>query len=431
MFILLFVGFIFLILIRVPVSIAIGAAVLMTFLTSDFSDSLYIIPQQILEGVNKPSLAVVPFFIMAGNLMNVVGMTDRIFNFANSLVGHFKAGLAQVNVLSSMIFAGVSGAAVADCAGLGAIEIKAMKERGYKPEFAAAVTVCSAVVGPIIPPSIGLVIFAFLAQQSVERMFLAGMIPGIIIGLSLMLFNRLLAIKHNFPTQKKASSKEVISSAWDGILALVAPGIILGSILGGFVTATEAGVLACVYSMMLGLFYKTLNFSNLWKALTDTMLMTSVIMIIIGFSIAMGWLLAIEQVPQMIGYSIFALTESKNVFLALLLVFIILVGCVVEGVPAKLLLVPMLLPVIDSFGIDRVHFGIIIQLGLLIGIATPPMGIGLYIMVEVGKVPFEKVSLAVLPFMIPLMLVLILLTYIPELTLWLPNYVLGPDTPIN
>ena len=431
MFILLFVGFIFLILIRVPVSIAIGAAVLMTFLTSDFSDSLYIIPQQILEGVNKPSLAAVPFFIMAGNLMNVVGMTDRIFNFANALVGHFKAGLAQVNVLSSMIFAGVSGAAVADCAGLGAIEIKAMKERGYKPEFAAAVTVCSAVVRPIIPPSIGLVIFAFLAQQSVERMFLAGMIPGIIIGLSLMLFNRLLAIKHNFPTQKKASSKEVISSAWDGILALVAPGIILGSILGGFVTATEAGVLACVYSMMLGLFYKTLNFSNLWKALTDTMLMTSVIMIIIGFSIAMGWLLAIEQVPQMIGYSIFALTESKNVFLALLLVFIILVGCVVEGVPAKLLLVPMLLPVIDSFGIDRVHFGIIIQLGLLIGIATPPMGIGLYIMVEVGKVPFEKVSLAVLPFMIPLMIVLILLTYIPELTLWLPNYVLGPDTPIN
>ena len=431
MFILLFVGFIFLILIRVPVSIAIGAAVLMTFLTSDFSDSLYIIPQQILEGVNKPSLAAVPFFIMAGNLMNVVGMTDRIFNFANALVGHFKAGLAQVNVLSSMIFAGVSGAAVADCAGLGAIEIKAMKERGYKPEFAAAVTVCSAVVGPIIPPSIGLVIFAFLAQQSVERMFLAGMIPGIIIGFSLMLFNRLLAIKHNFPTQKKASSKEVISSAWDGILALVAPGIILGSILGGFVTATEAGVLACVYSMMLGLFYKTLNFSNLWKALTDTMLMTSVIMIIIGFSIAMGWLLAIEQVPQMIGYSIFALTESKNVFLALLLVFIILVGCVVEGVPAKLLLVPMLLPVIDSFGIDRVHFGIIIQLGLLIGIATPPMGIGLYIMVEVGKVPFEKVSLAVLPFMIPLMIVLILLTYIPELTLWLPNFVLGPDTPIN
>ena len=224
----LFIGFIAMILLRVPVAMAIGAAVMMAFATSDFSDSFYIIPQQILDGVNKPSLAAVPFFIMAGNLMNVVGMTDRIFTFANALVGHFKAGLAQVNVLASMIFAGVSGAAVADCAGLGAIEIKAMRERGYKPEFAAAVTVCSAVVGPIIPPSIGLVIYAFLAQQSVERMFLAGVVPGVIIGASLMIFNRILAIRHDFPTQPKASRREVLRSGWDGILALIAPGIILG-----------------------------------------------------------------------------------------------------------------------------------------------------------------------------------------------------------
>ncbi len=431
MFVVLFIGFIILILLRVPVSMAIGAAVLLTFATSEFSDALYIIPQQVLEGVNKPSLAAVPFFIMAGNLMNVVGMTDRIFNFANSLVGHFRAGLAQVNVLSSMIFAGVSGAAVADCAGLGAIEIKAMRERGYKPEFAAAVTVCSAVVGPIIPPSIGLVIYAFLAQQSVERMFLAGLVPGLIVGGSLMLFNRLLAIRHKFPTQERAPLSHVRHAAIDGILALIAPGIILGSILGGFVTATEAGVLACVYSMGLGMFYKTLTFERLWQALTDTMLMTSVIMIIIGFSIAMGWLLAIEQVPQQIGDAVFSITDSRYVFLAMMLVFIILVGCVVEGVPAKLMLVPMLLPVIDSFGIDRVHFGIIIQLGLLIGIATPPMGIGLYIMVEVGKVPFEKVTMAVLPFLVPLMIVLILITYFPQLTLWFPDLVLGPETSVR
>ena len=428
MFVVLFIGFIVLILLRVPVSMAIGAAVLLTFATSDFSDSLYIIPQQVLEGVNKPSLAAVPFFIMAGNLMNVVGMTDRIFNFANSLVGHFRAGLAQVNVLSSMIFAGVSGAAVADCAGLGAIEIKAMRERGYKADFAAAVTVCSAVVGPIIPPSIGLVIYAFLAQQSVERMFLAGLIPGLIVGGSLMLFNRILAIRHDFPTQERAPMSEVKRTAVDGVLALIAPGIILGSILGGFVTATEAGVLACVYSMGLGLYYRSLTKERLWQALTDTMLMTSVIMIIIGFSIAMGWLLAIEQVPQQIGDAVFSVTNSRYVFLAIMLVFIILVGCVVEGVPAKLMLVPMLLPVIDSFGIDRVHFGIIIQLGLLIGIATPPMGIGLYIMVEVGKVPFEKVTMAVLPFLVPLMLVLILITYVPQLTLWFPDLILGPET---
>lgn len=426
----LFIGFIALILLRVPVSMAIGAAVLLAFATSDFSDALYIVPQQILEGVNKPSLAAVPFFIMAGNLMNVVGMTDRIFNFANALVGHFKAGLAQVNVLSSMIFAGVSGAAVADCAGLGTIEIKAMKERGYKAEFAAAVTVCSAVVGPIIPPSIGLVVYAFLAQQSIERMFLAGVVPGLIVGLSLMTFNRLLAIRHNFPTQPKASRSEVVGSGIDGILALVAPGIILGSILGGIVTATEAGVLACLYSLALGACYRSLTFEKLWRALTDTMMMTSVIMIIIGFSIAMGWLLAIEQVPQQLGDAIFALTESRAVFLGLMLIFVLLIGCVVEGVPAKLMLVPMLLPVIDSFGVDRVHFGIVLQLALLIGIATPPMGIGLYIMVEVGKVPFEKVTMAVLPFLVPLIVVLILITYLPALTLWLPNLVLGPDTAV-
>jgi tripartite ATP-independent transporter DctM subunit len=426
----LFAAFIALILLRVPVSMAIGAAVLLAFAVSDFSDALYIVPQQILEGVNKPSLAAVPFFIMAGNLMNVVGMTDRIFNFANALVGHFKAGLAQVNVLSSMIFAGVSGAAVADCAGLGTIEIKAMTERGYKPEFAAAVTVASAVVGPIIPPSIGLVVYAFLAQQSIERMFLAGLIPGLIVGFGLMVFNRILAVKHDFPTQPRADLPTVVKTGADGVLALVAPGIILGSILWGLVTATEAGVLACLYTLVLGVAYRSLSFAKLWQALTDTMLMTSVIMIIIGFSIAMGWLLAIEQVPQILGGAIFSLTDSRAVFLALVMVFVLLIGCVVEGVPAKLMLVPMLLPVSDQFGVDRVHLGIILQLALLIGIATPPMGIGLYIMVEVGKVPFEKVTMAVLPFLIPLIVVLILIAYIPALTLWLPDLVLGPDTSI-
>ncbi len=423
----LFVGFIGLILLRVPVSMAIGAAVLLAFLTSEFSDALYIVPQQILEGVNKPSLAAVPFFIMAGNLMNAVGMTDRIFNFANALVGHFKAGLAQVNVLSSMIFAGVSGAAVADCAGLGAIEIKAMRDRGYSPDFAAALTVCSAVVGPIIPPSIGLVIYAFLAQQSVERMFLAGLVPGLIVGISLMIFNRVLVVVHDFPTQSRVPVRETLRRGVDGVLALVAPGIILGSILGGIVTATEAGVLACMYCIVLGVCYRTLTPARFWQALTDTMLMTSVIMIIIGFSIAMGWLLAIEQVPGRLGEAIFSLTDSRAVFLAVMLVFVLLVGCVVEGVPAKLMLVPMLLPITDSFGIDRVHFGIILQLALLIGIATPPMGIGLYIMVEVGKVPFERVAVAVLPFLIPLMVVLVMITYMPSLTLWLPDLVLGPE----
>jgi tripartite ATP-independent transporter DctM subunit len=423
----LFGTFIALILLRVPISIAIGTATVLTFLTSDFSNALQIIPQQMLEGVNKASLTAVPFFIMAGNLMNATGVTERIFAFANSLVGHLKAGLAQVNILSSMIFAGISGAAVADCAGLGAIEIKAMRERGYKPDFAAAITVASSVIGPLIPPSIGLVLYAFLAQQSIERMFLAGLIPGILVGLSLMLYVRVRAQFQDFPTQPRATVREVAGTAKHGFLALVAPAIILGSIMFGFVTATEAGVLACIYCILIGIWYKELTFRSFFAALSDTAMMTAVIMIIIAFSIAMGWLLAIDQTPQKLADFTFSFTENKNVFLGLLLIFIILVGCVVEGVPAKLILVPTLLPLIDAYGIDRVHFGIIIQLGLLLGIATPPMGIGLYIVAEVGRVRFEKVTMAVLPMLIPLVAVLLLLTYVPQTVTFLPDLILGPQ----
>ncbi|MCA0998201.1 TRAP transporter large permease [Alloyangia pacifica] len=423
----LFGTFIALILLRVPISIAIGTATVLTFLTSDFSTALQIIPQQMLEGVNKASLTAVPFFIMAGNLMNATGVTERIFAFANALVGHLKAGLAQVNILSSMIFAGISGAAVADCAGLGAIEIKAMRESGYKPDFAAAITVASSVIGPLIPPSIGLVLYAFLAQQSIERMFLAGLVPGILVGLALMIYVRIRAQFQDFPTQPRASAREVVGTAKHGFLALVAPAIILGSIMFGFVTATEAGVLACIYCVLIGIWYRELTFRAFFNALSDTAMMTAVIMIIIAFSIAMGWLLAIDQTPQKLAEFTFGLTDNKNVFLALLLVFIILVGCVVEGVPAKLILVPTLLPLIDAYGIDRVHFGIIIQLGLLIGIATPPMGIGLYIVAEVGRVRFEKVTMAVLPMLLPLFAVLILLTFVPQTVTLLPDLILGPQ----
>lgn len=423
----LFAGFVLLILLRVPITMAIGAAVMAALLIAGFGDSLYIMPLQVLEGVDNPALLAIPFFIMAGNLMNAVGMTDKIFNFATRLVGHLRAGLAQVNVMSSMIFAGVSGAAVADCAGLGTVEIKAMRERGYPADFAAALTVASAVVGPIIPPSISLVIYAFLSNTSVARLFLAGIIPGLLIGLALMAFNRYLAVRRDFPREPRASLREIARSAVDGFAALVAPLIILSAIVTGYTTATEAGVLACAYSILLGLIYRTLTPAKLWQALTDTMLISAVIMVIVGYSTVMGWLLAIEQVPQQLADHILLVTENRHLFLALLLIFLLLIGCVVEGVPAKLILVPMLLPIIDTFGIDRVHFGLIITLALLIGIATPPMGIGLYIMVEVGNVPFEKVTVAVLPFLIPLILVLILITYVPPLTLWLPELIMGPE----
>ena len=423
----LFLGFFALLLLRVPITMAIGASVLVALIYAGFGDSIYILPQQVLEGVENPALLAVPFFIMAGNLMNAVGMTDKIFNFASALVGHFKAGLAQVNVLASMIFAGVSGASVADIAGLGTVEVKAMRERGYPAEYAAALTIATAVIGPIIPPSISLVIYAFLSNTSVGRLFLAGIIPGILIGVSLMIFNRIVATRRNFPQEPRASLREVATTAVDGIAALIAPGIILGAIITGYTTATEAGVLACAYSLLLGVIYRTLTLEKLWKAISDSMMITSVIMIIVGYSAVMGWLLAIEAIPQQLADMILLTTDNRYVFIALLLVFLLLIGCVVEGVPAMLILVPMLLPIIDSFGIDRVHFGIIISYGLLIGIATPPMGIGIYIMVEVAQLKFEKITMQILPLLVPLVAVLFIIAYAPWLVLWLPDLVMGPD----
>ncbi len=421
----LFLGFSLLMLLRVPVAMAIGGAVVITLISAGYGEGLYIVPQQILEGIDNASLVAVPFFILAGNLMNVSGMTDRIFTFAMTLVGHMKAGLAQVNVLASMVFAGVNGTAVGDIAGLGQLEVKAMRERGYPADFAAALTVASAIVGPIIPPSVGLVVYAYLSGTSVARLFLAGLIPGILVGVSLMIFNRVYATRFNIPVQPRASLRQVLTAARDGLTALVAPGIIMAAIVTGYTTATEAGVLACAYAIIVALIYRQLSWALVWKALTETMTMSSVVMVIIGFSTVMGWLLAIEQAPQQLAQAMLSVTDSKYVFLGLLIVFFLIIGCFVEGVPAKLILVPTLLPLIDRYGVDRVHFGIMVQLALLIGIATPPMGIGLYVVSEVARVPFEKVTIAIMPMLIPLIVTLILLTYFPAISLFLPELIMG------
>jgi tripartite ATP-independent transporter DctM subunit len=414
-------------LIGVPIALSVGLSVVAAMGAADFGDSLYIIPQQILEGIDNVSLLAIPFFILAGNLMNAVGITDRIFNFAEAVAGHFKAGLAQVNVLASMIFAGVNGAAVADCAGLGKIEIGAMKQRGYPPEFAAAVTVASSVIGPLIPPSIGLLVYAYLSQTSVARLFLAGLVPGVLVGLALMATNRIYASLRDFPSNPRASLREVVHAGRLALPAMVAPGFIVVAIVWGFATAHEAGVIACAYALGLGALTGRLRARELWSALSDTVIVTSVIMMIIGFTTVMGWLIAIEQVPQALAAGVLAATDDRNVFLLITVVFLVLIGCFIEGVPAKLILVPIFLPIVDRFGIDRVHFGLIVQLALLIGIATPPMGVGLFIVAEIARVPFERVTLATIPFLVPLVLVLLLITFVPEFSLWLPDLVLGPE----
>ena len=422
----LFAGFIVLIALSVPITMAIGLAVLGALVMVGFSDTLWIIPMKVLEGVDNPALLAIPFFVMAGNLMNAVGMTDRIFNLANALVGHFRAGLAQVNVLASVMFAGGTGAAVADIAGLGTVEIKAMRKRGYKASFAAAITTVSAIVAPFIPPSVPLVVYAFLSNTSVARMFLAGIVPALVVAGSLMLFNCFLATRHDFPHQDRASLRDIWGHVANGVAALAAPGIIMVGILTGTTTAAEAGILACAYTLLLGAIYRTLKWSMIWHAITETMMITSVIMIIIGFANGMGWLLAIEQVPQQLAGGVPALVDSPFAFLCLVIVSVLLIGCFIDGVTAKLLLVPILLPLVDAFGIDRVHFGIVMQMSLILGLATPPRGIGLYIVSKIAEVPVEDVVRSVLPFFIPLTLVLLLLAAAPSISLWLPNLIMGP-----
>jgi tripartite ATP-independent transporter DctM subunit len=417
--------FLLFIIFGIPISMSMGLATVLTLIISGNTGFFFIVPQQMVEGVNSAPLLAIPFFIFAGNLMNASGLTDKIFDFASDLIGHFRGGLAQVNVLASMVFAGISGAAVADCAGLGIVEVKAMIERGYSRSFSAAITAASSAVGPIIPPSIPLVIYAYMAETSVGRMFVAGVIPGIIIGLSLMLTNYLLSLRHDFPRMERASFKKIMHSAVNGIVALIAPIIIVGSILTGVVTATESGVLASAYALLVGIFYGKLNLHNLWHALYETMIVTTIVMFIIAFATAMGWLFAYEQIPLNIAKAMLSLTNNKYLFLLILMVFLLLIGCVIEGIPALIITLPLLLPIADHFGIDRVHFGLIMVYGIVIGIATPPMGIALYIMVEIANVKFEDVVVAVLPYLIPLIGVLFLITYVPQLTLFLPNLLMG------
>ncbi|SOH93934.1 TRAP transporter, DctM subunit [Monaibacterium marinum] len=419
-------GFVLLMLLGVPVTMAIAASAIGGLYFAGFGDLVIVVPQQILDGAAKPALLAIPFFILAGNLMNSVGLTDRIFNLCLAFVGHFRAGLAYVNVIASLLFAGVSGAATADIAGLGQLEVKAMRARGYSPEFSAALTVATSLVGPIVPPSISLIVYAWLANESVARLFLAGIVPGILVALSFILYIRVVSTWTPMPREPRATLKEFRQAVIEGLPAIVAPGIILGAIIFGFATATEAGVIACGYSILIGLFYRTVSWSGTWKALEESAILSALIMMIIGFSQIMGWLFAFEQVPQAFASGILETINQRWVFMAFTIVLLVLIGCFMEASPAKIILLPLLLPAADAFGIDRVQFGMVITLALLLGIATPPLGVGLYLMSAVSGVRFEKLAVAILPLLIPPIIVLILIASIPEITLWLPDLVMGP-----
>ena len=423
---LLTVTFIVLLLLRVPVSMAIGLSVLPPLMLLD--RNLAIIPQYMIEGVHSVPLLAVPFFILAGNLFTTMGLSQRIWAFAAALVGHWRGGLAHVMVVANMIFAGISGSALADAAGLGAIGVPEMEKHGYRRTFAAAVTLCSSVVGPIIPPSINLIIYGIIAEVSIGRLFIAGIIPGIVIGAALMATIYIMARSgiEPCPVQPKTPLPETGRRFVSALPVVFVPVLIVAGMGFGVITPTEVGVVAILYALLVGAFYRETRFRDVGRSLVLSTESTIGIMFIIAVSTVAGWIYAYDGTSQRLADWMFALTSDKFTLLLLINLFLLILGCLLEPIPLLILTAPIVLPIIRKLGVDPVQFGIVMDLNITIGIITPPMGIGLYVMTKVTDVKFEALVKACLPLLAPLIACLLLLTYVPQLSLWLPNLIMGP-----
>lgn len=383
-----------------------------------------ILAQRMVYGVNSFPLLAIPFFLLAGRLMNTAGITDRIFNFCNVLIGHVRGGLGHVNILASMIFAGMSGSAVSDAVGLGQIEIKAMKDQGYDPDFGAAVTAASATIGPIIPPSIPMVLYGVLGNVSVGALFIGGIIPGVLMGLFMMLTVSVIAKKKGYPIQKRARFITILKASGKAIFPLLCPVILIGGIWSGIFTPTEAAAVAVLYSLFLGMIlYRELSWRGLLKVLREALDDTCVILFIISAASVYGWLLARYQIPSGIAEKILSITTDPLNILLLINGFLLVVGCFLESLAAINILTPILLPLVVKVGIDPLHFGLIMVLNLMIGLLTPPVGMVLYAVQRVADVPFARLQKSLLVFFIPLLAALLLITLYPPLVTWLPSLV--------
>ncbi len=459
----LLVSFLAMMITGVPVAIAMaGSALLYFLLTGDTPPSVVV--HRMISGIDSFPLLAVPFFIMAGNLMNNAGITNRIYNFALSLVGWLKGGLGHVNIIGSVIFAGMSGTAIADAAGLGTIEIKAMRDHGYDLGFSVGVTAASATLGPIIPPSLPFVIYAMMANVSVGQLFLAGILPGIVMAALMMATVAYFAhknkwggdVKFEWHRMGKAFTELgvvvgfplvlyfairwgapfnaaigiglaillVADRKWhfEAVLPIMTPVLLIGGMTTGVFTPTEGAIAACVWAMFLGLvWYHTLTLRMLAKVSMETIETTATVMFIVAAASIFGWLLTATRVTDMVAAWVLSFTHTPWVFLLLANLLMLFVGCFLEPTAAILILVPVLMPVIQQLGIDPVHFGLIMVLNLMIGLLHPPMGMVLFVLARVANMSIEKTTMAIVPWLVPLLLSLILITYVPIISLWLPK----------
>lgn len=455
--------FLFLMAGGIPVAIAMAGSSLIYILLSGNQPALTVVHRMI-GGIDSFPLLAVPFFILAGNLMNNAGITNRIYNFALALVGWLKGGLGHVNVVGSVIFAGMSGTAIADAAGLGTIEIKAMKDHGYATEFAVGVTAASATLGPIIPPSLPFVIYAMMANVSVGALFLAGILPGVLMALLMMATVAYFAHKNGWGGDIKFSGsrfgKAMIETAvvagwplavywlvqagtqpqltvlvallilfaadryfkFQAVLPIMTPVLLIGGMTTGIFTPTEGAIAACVWAMVLGLaWYRTLTWKMFVKVCLDTVETTATVMFIVAAASIFGWMLTATGVTAQIAAWVLSVTKEPWLFLLMANLLMLFVGCFLEPTAAITILVPILLPIARQLGVDPVHFGLVMVLNLMIGLLHPPMGMVLFVLARVAKLSVERTTMAILPWLFPLLASLILLTYVPAIVLWLPR----------
>ncbi len=447
----------------IPVAIAMaGSALVYILLSGDLPP--FVVVHRMISGIDSFPLLAVPFFILAGNLMNNAGITNRIYNFALSLVGWMKGGLGHVNIIGSVIFAGMSGTAIADAAGLGTIEIKAMRDHGYDLGFSVGVTAASATLGPIIPPSLPFVIYGMMANVSVGQLFVAGIVPGVVMAGLMMATVGYYAHKNNWGgdvafewrRMGKAFLELAIVFGWplaiygeilaglpfniavaialvvlfaadwkwkfEAVMPVMTPVLLIGGMTTGVFTPTEGAIAACVWSLMLGLvWYRTLTWKMLVKVSMETIETTSTVLFIVAAASIFGWLLTATRVTDMVAAWVLAFTHTPWVFLLLANVLMLFVGCFLEPTAAILILVPVLLPVVQQLGIDPVHFGLVMVLNLMIGLLHPPMGMVLFVLARVAGLSVEKTTMAILPWLVPLLFSLVLITYVPAISLWLPH----------
>jgi tripartite ATP-independent transporter DctM subunit len=408
----------------IPVAFSIGYTCLMVIIAGsgwkDLSFDLFAL--QMMDGLNSFPLISASFFVLAANVMNTSAITDRIFRFASALVGHLRGGLGHVNVMASMIFAGMSGTAVADAAGLGNIEIKAMRGAGYPMPLTVGITGASSILGPIIPPSIAMIFYGWLAGVSIGDLFIGGVIPGLAIALFMMVQVYFVSLRFKIPLTPRPPVRMMFSSFQKAFLSLLTPVIIIGGIYSGIFSPTESGAVASVYAILLGFFiYRTITGKELLKVVKDSVEFTGILMLIMAFSSVYGWLLVNVKIPQMIAEELLKISREPLVILLLINAFFLIVGCFMSVLVAVNILTPIFVPVIKSLGIDPIFFGVLMTITLSLGVCTPPFGNVLFVLAAITKQSFEEVSKQVMPYLLPILAVVVLCIFFPSIITFLPR----------